>query len=128
MSIVIIDDSATNLIVLKYIAASGGERPVVTFSQPAEARNYLSENTADLVIVDCEMPGLDGISLVNQVRQFRHHADTPIIMVTNHTEGQIRHAALASGVTEFLSKPVDSAELKLRIRNLLRLKTHRAVA
>jgi DNA-binding response OmpR family regulator len=124
MSIVIVDDSITNLIVLKHLAKTHGERPILTFSNPEGARDYLSCNSADLVIVDCEMPGLDGISFISQMRAFRHHGKTPVLMVTNHREGEVRHAALAAGATEFLSKPVNAAEFKLRLRNLLQLTVH----
>ncbi len=122
MCIVIVDDSTTNLVVLKHLAKANGSVPVCTFSKPEMAKDFLSGNPADLVIVDCEMPGLNGIDFIAAVRRFRHHADTPIVMVTHHSDTEIRTQALTAGATEFLSKPVDASEFKVRIRNLLQLK------
>ena len=126
MSIVIVDDSATNLIVLKHLAKSHGERQVLTFVKPEDARDHLSSNKADLLIVDCEMPGIDGISFIREMRRLSQHRETPIIMVTSHSDGAIRHEALSAGATDFLSKPVDANEFKMRVRNLLGLKSGRA--
>lgn len=121
MSIVIVDDSMTNLVVLKHLAKAQSDRAVITFSGALAARQHLREHNADLVIVDCEMPELNGIDFISEMRQLPHHAETPVVMVTNHVEREIRLNALAAGATEFLSKPVEANEFKLRVRNLLRL-------
>ena len=57
MSIVVVDDSMTNLVVLKHMAKGNSSLPVHTFTKPEIAVEYLSKNGADLIIVDCEMPG-----------------------------------------------------------------------
>ena len=126
MVIVIVDDSPTNLVVLRQLAKSQGGRTVVTFTQPREAQRYLADNKADLVVADCEMPDIDGISFISNIRAFTHHRMTPIIMVTSHTDASVRHEALAAGATEFINKPLDANEFKLRIRNLLALQQTRA--
>ena len=126
MSIVIVDDSVTNLIVLKHLAAGQSSEPVRTFSKPEDAKDYLTANAADVVIVDCEMPGINGIDFIAEVRRLRHHANTPSVMVTHQSANEVRMRALAAGATDFLSKPVDAVEFKVRVRNLLRLKGHAA--
>ena len=123
MSIVIVDDSPTNLIILRQLARNHGQRQAVTFTKPEDARDHLATHTAEIIILDCEMPGLDGIRLTQAIRDFPHHSRTPIVMVTNHTDEAIRQNALAAGVTEFLSKPVNAVEFRVRIRNLLNLST-----
>ena len=62
------------------------------------------------------------------MRKLTHHIDTPIVMVTNHSESEIRRQALEAGATDFLSKPFDASEFKVRMRNLLRLKNRDNVA
>ena len=123
MSIVIVDDSPTNLIILRQLAKKHYQQSILTFNKPEDARDHLAHNTASIVILDCEMPSLDGISLTRAIRGIPHHRGTPIVMVTNHAGGDIKQNALAAGVTEFLSKPVDASEFRVRIRNLLRLVT-----
>lgn len=128
MAIVIVDDSATNLIVLKRMAGGQSAVPVIAFSSSKAALDHLVAHTADLIIVDCEMPELGGIELISRVRAVSHHCETPIVMVTHHSASEVRREALAAGATEFLSKPVDASEFKVRVRNLLRLRGHRAIA
>ena len=125
MVIVIVDDSPTNLVVLRHLAKSQGGHTVMAFTQPREAQKYLTDNKADLVVADCEMPDIDGISFITSIRAFAHHRMTPIMMVTSHTEASVRHEALAAGATEFINKPVDAGEFKLRVRNLLALQQSR---
>ncbi|NJO24069.1 MAG: response regulator [Sphingomonadales bacterium] len=122
MSIVVVDDSLTTLVVLKHLMASHASGPIRTFSKPQEAQEFLTAAPADLVIVDCEMPGINGIDFIAGVRRVPHHADTPIIMVTHHSASEIRLRAIAAGATDFLSKPVDPLEFKTKVRDLLRLK------
>lgn len=121
MSIIIVDDNRTNLIVLKHLAKGQSDRPVHTFAQSEKARGYLSTSDADLIIVDCEMPGLNGINFISIVRSFQRHNYTPIIMVTRHSEESVRMEALAAGASDFLTKPVKPDEFRNRVKNLLRL-------
>lgn len=128
MSIVVVDDSVTTLVVLKHLTAGHSSVPVRTFLSPQEAKDHLTANTADLLIVDCEMPGINGIDFIADIRRLMHHADTPIIMVTHHSASEIRLRAIAAGATAFLSKPVDPLVFKTRVRNLLRLKAPQTAA
>jgi len=77
---------------------------------------------AEIIIVDCEMPEMNGICFIREVRLLERHLVTPIIMVTSHTEIEMRMEALAAGATDFVSKPVNASEFKLRVKNLLRLR------
>ena len=121
MTIVIVDDSVTTLIVLKQMAKSMGGLPVTTFSVPNDALDYLARNPAHLVVVDCEMPDINGVDFIRAVRGSPQHRMTPIVMVTQHSDVDLRECALQAGATDFLSKPVNAAEFKLRLRNLLNL-------
>jgi CheY-like chemotaxis protein len=119
--IVIVDDNRTNLIVLKHLAKGNADRPVYTFASSLEARDYLKDSDADIIIVDCDMPNLNGIEFTKVVRSFLRHKSTPIVMVTSHSEDKVREAAISAGVTDFLTKPVNPEEFRGRVRNLLRL-------
>ena len=119
MAIAIIDDSMTALVVLKQMTKNEYHLPAVLFPDPRAALEYLSETVSELIIVDCEMPDLDGIAVVECIRRIAIHQKTPILMVTCHADPETRLRALQAGVTDFLSKPVIPMEFKLRIQNLI---------
>lgn len=120
MGIVIVDDSATNLIVLKRLAVNELSVPVLTYACPLEALAYLEANQADIIFVDCEMPKMNGVDFIKAVRAQWLHAGTPVIMVTRHSDSEIRRQALSAGASEFLTKPVDGIEFKIRLLNHLK--------
>lgn len=128
MSIIIVDDSVTNLAVLKCLSAAAGRPDAQSYSNAVTALDALSRGPADVVVVDYSMPDLDGITFIERLRAMPHHAETPVIMVTHSADREVRVRALDAGATDFLNKPVDPAEFKARIRNLLRLTEARLAA
>jgi putative two-component system response regulator len=122
MAIAIIDDSVTNLAILKHVSAKIGIRDIVAFSDPEVAIKELSRLEVDMIMVDYEMPKKNGVEVISTIRAGRINRETPIIMVTSVLSRDVRMAALSAGATDFLNKPVDPNELRARIVNLLRLK------
>ena len=80
----------------------------------------------DLVITDIEMPEMDGIEMIEQLRSHLPH-DTflPILVLTGGTDPRLKRRSLVAGATDIISKPFDSAELQMRIRNLLEMRFQR---
>lgn len=73
----------------------------------------------DLFILDGRMPVLDGFELLAILRSERLHAETPVLMLTSvRGEGEVRHA-IASGVSDYMTKPFRPGQLLLRVRRLL---------
>lgn len=122
MKIVIIDDNDTNLILMAALARSVAPLEPVTYQDPEIALRETLNSGADLIVVDYMMPVMDGIQFIEAIRQHRPFVDVPIIMVTAAEERSVRRRALEVGATEFLSKPVDTTEMKLRLTNLMRLR------
>ncbi len=122
MKIVIIDDNETNLILMEALARSVAPLQPVTFLDPEEGLRETLRDGADLIVIDYMMPVLDGIHFIEAIRQHRQFADVPVIMVTAADERSVRRRALEVGATDFLSKPVDTIEMKLRLTNLMRLR------
>jgi len=87
-----------------------------------DALTMIEEQHPDLILLDIMMPGMDGYQVASQLKSSAATSTIPIIMLTALNERDARLAGLEAGVEEFLSKPVDRAELWLRVRNLLRLK------
>jgi signal transduction histidine kinase/DNA-binding response OmpR family regulator/ligand-binding sensor domain-containing protein len=79
----------------------------------------------DLVISDQMMPVMSGLSLLKRIKEEESLALLPFIMLTAHPEGQVKMNALRIGVNDFLTKPFEAAELRLRIKNLLHNRENR---
>jgi len=119
MNIVVIDDSMTNLIVLKSLSANVGNATSCGFSDPDTAVEYLSQNAANAIVLDYSMPKVNGVQLIEKIRLMPHHKGTPIVMVTHATDQETRMCALRAGASAFLSKPVNANDFKTLIKNLL---------
>jgi putative two-component system response regulator len=119
MPIVIVDDSPTNLAVLRSLSAKVHSGEAKAFADARVAADYLKENVAVLIVVDFSMPRLNGVDFIREIREGSVNRSTPIVMVTSSTERAVRAAALEAGVTDFLNKPVDAIEFKERIKYLL---------
>jgi putative two-component system response regulator len=76
----------------------------------------------DLVLLDVVMPGLDGFDVCRRIRQDPHGKDVPVIMVTTLETREHRLRAVEAGANDFISKPVDETELRIRATSLLRMK------
>lgn len=84
----------------------------------AAAQEYLTHDQADLVILDINLPGMDGLTLLAQMRA---RGDTrPVILLTARAETQDRVTGLDAGADDYLIKPFEMAELEARVRALLR--------
>ncbi len=77
----------------------------------------------DLVLTDAHMPNMDGFEVARRIRKTRSSEELPIVMVTSLEAREDRLRAYESGINDFINKPVDHTELRLRLRWLLELKT-----
>lgn len=114
MKIVIVDDEAVNLMLLDVIVRQEGYDPR-TFDNPSEAVAYLTQNKADLLITDFNMPQMNGIELLSKAKEIQPGIKS--IMITANGEESVRVEAFEKGVNDFLIKPYSQTEVKLRIKN-----------
>jgi diguanylate cyclase (GGDEF)-like protein/PAS domain S-box-containing protein len=96
----------------------------ITAADGGEALAAVADHSVDLVLLAITMPVMDGCEVARILKANSLTKSIPIIMVTAAVDRETRLAALATGVEEFLAKPIDRAELGLRVRNLLRLKEY----
>lgn len=123
MLVQIVDDNDTNLMLFEQLALrTGPDVQVVTYADPLAALSFCRATVPDMIVVDYMMPGMDGHQYVREVRQLPGMRDVPIVMVTAAAERSVRQKALELGVTDFLAKPVDPAEARVRFANLLALR------
>jgi two-component system, response regulator RpfG len=123
VTVMIVDDQAVGRSILEEIMTKLEERVQVrTFARPTDAVVWATQNAGDLVIVDYQMPEMDGIEFVRRLRLVPAYEGVPIVMVTVNEDREVRYAALDSGVDDFLSRPVDAREMLAKAKNMLALR------
>lgn len=96
---------------------------VTTCSTGEEAYQLLRRNTFDAVLLDVQLPGIDGLDLTRQLRaELPEQAFLPIILITASTNAETRLKGLQAGATDFITKPFDPHELVARITNFVATK------
>ncbi|MFZ3582843.1 HD domain-containing phosphohydrolase [Loktanella sp. DJP18] len=118
----IIDDEVISLTVVKAVLSRVAAYHVEGFTDPEQALRRCAGFTFDIVLVDYRMAILNGIDTVIRLRALPHYSHVPIIMLTADNDRAVRIAAVSAGATDFLSKPFDPDELRIRVRNLLSLR------
>ncbi|OPY94057.1 two-component system response regulator [Bradyrhizobium sacchari] len=117
----LVDDSRSVLNFLKRHIEAEGLVEATTFLDPVEALMCARERVFDLVLVDYEMPHMDGISFIRTLRTLPGCADIPIAMITSRQTDDVKMEALQAGATDFLPKAPQSVEMTVRLRNLIQL-------
>ncbi|MEO7251390.1 MAG: EAL domain-containing protein [Arenimonas sp.] len=120
-TILIVDDEASSRRLLEALLRPEGYLTVCA-ANAEDALALIARQPPDLIILDVMMPGLDGCQLAGLLKASPATANIPIVMVTALADRKSRLAGLDAGAEDLLTKPVDRAELWLRVRNLLRLK------
>jgi response regulator RpfG family c-di-GMP phosphodiesterase len=88
----------------------------------AQALEFARQNPPDIVLLDIMMPGMDGYDVARALKADAATKAIPVVMVTALDDRESRLRGLEAGGEEFVTKPVDRDELRIRVRNLLRLK------
>jgi putative two-component system response regulator len=118
--ILAVDDEKLNLRVLSGLLRSMGHEPVLADS--GETALTLLGPDIDLVLLDVMMPDMDGFHVAKLIRERTDVGDVPIIMVTALSGKQDRLSAVEAGANDFIAKPIDLTELRVRMGSLLKMK------
>ncbi|OVZ79709.1 two-component sensor histidine kinase BarA [Yersinia kristensenii] len=105
-----VDDNPANLKLIGTLLEELVEETVLCDSG-AKAIIYARENTLDIILMDIQMPEIDGIRASEVIHQMSHHQDTPIIAVTAHAVRGQQEQLLKLGMADYLAKPIDEARL-----------------
>lgn len=116
LRLMIVDDEPINVILLEEIAKEMGHSPI-SFFAPGEALEWAKLNMVDVILVDFNMPVMNGLDLLKEIRGF--HPDIMSIMITANADNALKLEALELGVNDFLTKPISTAEFQLRLRNMI---------
>ncbi|MGA0197571.1 MAG: response regulator [Prochlorotrichaceae cyanobacterium] len=116
--ILLVDDNESNLnTVSSYLTAKGYEIHVAKNGQ--EAIEKARSDSPDLILMDIQMPIMDGLEATQKIRQYPHLASTPIIALTALAMKEDKEKCLAAGANDYISKPVKLKQLAATIQQLL---------
>ena len=113
-TIFVVDDVHTNL--QKAQEALGEHYNLLTIASGEKALKLLKTNKPDLILLDIEMPGMDGFEVLSHIKSMKEYADIPIIFLTGTSKSETESAALGMGVVDFITKPFSTPVLLNRIR------------
>ena len=115
--VLIVDDSKTELMFLTDLLQTNG-MSVRTAQGADEAFRKLAEEKPDLILMDVVMPGQNGYQLTRAINRLPEYANIPIIMCTSRNLETDRVWGLRQGAKDYVTKPVDAAELMAKVKAL----------
>jgi signal transduction histidine kinase len=118
--ILLVDDEEANVRILERILEDAGYTNLLRTTDPREALVLYEQHRPDLVVLDLRMPVLDGFEVMERLSVLgADEVYLPILVLTADATPAAKRRALSTGARDFLTKPLDLAEVRLRIRNLL---------
>lgn len=115
--VVVVDDDEPNLKLYSAVVKRVIGEDAVAFDNPVEALDRLDDLRPSLIIVDYQMPELDGLAFIRALREKPGHNYTPVIMLTASGERELGNRAIEAGATLFLEKPIAVADLTAHLRH-----------
>jgi len=112
------DDAATRYVVARTLTHDGFT--VLEASNGLEAVDTVKQSRPDVILLDVEMPEMDGYQACSAIRQLEGGADLPVVMVTGHDDSESINRAYEVGATDFISKPINWSLIGHRLRYILR--------
>lgn len=117
-SILVVDDNPSNLKLFTYLLALPGYE-VTTAGSAEEALRVLERLVPDLIIMDLQLPDVDGLTLTRQLKGTPHMREIPIVAVTASAMKGDEEKALAAGVDGYMSKPVEKRAFRAMVASYL---------
>ena len=129
MKILIVDDADNMLLLLSDYLAGFGYSEIMTAASSNQAFEHLTadpevpaSDAVDLILMDIVMPGLDGIEACRLIKDDMGCGDVPVIMVTGQAGLEHLRQAFDAGAIDYVTKPFNRVELRVRVESALRLK------
>lgn len=118
--ILVVDDEPADVRLLERVLAEAGYTHVVSTSWSRDVETLHVDSPFDLILLDLQMPGLDGFEIMQRLGTASTEAYLPVIVLTAQPGHKFR--ALQAGARDFIGKPFDLVEVRVRIRNMLEVR------
>src|SRR6202044_3198828 len=119
-SILIVDDQATNISLLEQMLRGAGYISISSTRNPHEVCELHRKNRYSLILLDLQMPGLDGFQVMENLKEIEKDSYLPVLAITAQPNHKLR--ALKAGAKDFVSKPFDLAEILMRVHNMIEVR------
>ena len=119
-SVLIVDDQEANVALLEQTLREAGYTRVASTMKPQEVCALHREQGFDLILLDLQMPGMDGFQVMESLKTNEDDGYLPVLVITAQPGHKLR--ALHAGARDFISKPFDLVEVRARIRNMLEVR------
>jgi putative two-component system response regulator len=125
-SVLIVDDQEANVLLLDRMLRGAGYASISSTTDPAEVCALHLRNRYDLILLDLQMPGMDGFQVMERLKDIAPEDYLPVLVITAQPGHKLR--ALQAGAKDFVSKPFELAEVLARVRNMLEVRLlHKAL-
>ena len=118
-TMLIVDDQDSNVLLLERMLRGAGYAAVSSTTDPCEVVALHREHHYDLILLDLQMPLLDGFGVMEQLKELDPDGYLPVLVITAQPDQKLR--ALQAGARDFISKPFDRAEVLLRVAGMLEI-------
>jgi len=129
VNVLLVDDSESTLASLRTLLEAKGYKGIVSAHSGAEALDLLERadppgdaKPAEVILLDVDMPGIDGIETCRRIKAVERLHDIPILIMTGDKQVQTLESAFAAGACDFIGKPIEPVELLARLHSALLLK------
>jgi PAS domain S-box-containing protein len=119
-SILIVDDQEANVMLLEQMLRNGGYTNITTTQKPTEVYGLHQEHRYDLILLDLQMPVMDGFEVMAAIKDIEPGGYLPVLVITAQPGHKLQ--ALKAGAKDFVSKPFDLVEVQTRIHNMLEVR------
>jgi adenylate cyclase len=118
--ILLVDDQEANVLLLQRTLSGAGYRSITSTMDPCEVCELHRENRYDLILLDLQMPGRDGFQVMDGLKEIETGSYLPVLVITAEPSHKLR--ALRAGARDFVSKPLDLAEVLMRVHNMIEVR------
>jgi adenylate cyclase len=118
--VLIVDDLAANVLLLERMLTGAGYEAVTSTLDPRAVHALHEKNRYDLIVLDLQMPGMDGFQVMEGLKDIEQDGYLPVLVITAQPDHKLR--ALKGGARDFISKPFDMAEVLTRVHNLIEVR------
>jgi signal transduction histidine kinase/ActR/RegA family two-component response regulator len=118
--ILIVDDQKANIMLLEWMLNVAGYDSITSTMYPGEVCGMHAKNRYDLIVLDLQMPGMDGFQVMEALKKIEPDDYLPVLVITAQPSHRLR--ALKTGAKDFISKPFELADVQARVHNMLEVR------